>query len=405
MVFAGHNFICENGAVLSESPPFGSGWTATEIDLRALEYDRRRINTFGSDASGYTVVPFSLDTKVSALSRRIDPHPFVPKDTAEKNARCEAILDMQVAGLEKRMEHTGAKTAVVGISGGLDSCLALLVTARTLKKSSRPMSDAVAVTMPCFGTTARTKSNAQKLCGALGIDCREIDITDSVRIHLRDIAQTEEKHDVVYENVQARVRTLTLMSLANQSGGIVIGTGDLSELALGWATYNGDHMSMYGVNAGVPKTLVRHIVRHIAETEETEPALTEVLLDILATPVSPELLPPSGEEINQQTEDLVGPYELHDFFLYHAVRWGRTPSKVFVLGKIAFEKTYPPAVILKWLKVFYRRFFAQQFKRSCLPDGPKIGSVSLSPRGDWRMPSDAACSAWLEELSALDEGE
>ncbi|MDR3230303.1 MAG: NAD(+) synthase [Synergistaceae bacterium] len=408
MVFAGHNLICENGGVLSESPPFGDGWAVTEIDLRSLEYDRRRMNTFPSDASGYAIVPFALDMRLSldgespsgarVLHRFVDPHPFVPKDVEEKNARCEAILDMQAAGLAQRLEHVRAKTAVIGVSGGLDSCLALLVTARAFVRLDRPMSDIVAVTMPCFGTTARTKSNAWKLCERLGVDCREIDVTDSVRSHLRDIGAPEATRDVVYENAQARVRTLTLMDLANRSGGIVVGTGDLSELALGWATYNGDHMSMYGVNAGVPKTLVRHIVSHVAEIT---PALTEVLTDILATPVSPELLPPSGDEIGQHTEEIIGPYELHDFFLYHVVRRGQPPAKVFALATIAFGDAYSPDVILKWLKVFYRRFFAQQFKRSCLPDGPKIGSVSLSPRGDWRMPSDAASAAWLRELDDL----
>jgi NAD+ synthase (glutamine-hydrolysing) len=406
VVYSGHNFICENGEVLSESPPFGDGWAMTEIDLHALEYDRRRMNTFNSVSSpdhSYTVIPFSLDTEISALSRWIDPHPFVPKDAREKNARCETILDMQAAGLAKRLEHTRARTAVLGVSGGLDSCLALLVAVRAMKKLGRPLTDVVAVTMPCFGTTTRTKSNARRLCGALGVDCREIDVTESVRVHLHDIGQPEERQDVVYENAQARVRTLTLMDLANQTGGIVVGTGDLSELALGWATYNGDHMSMYGVNGGVPKTLVRHIVKYVADTAASP--LTDILEDILATPVSPELLPPSGDLIRQQTEDLVGPYELHDFFLYHVVRWGRSPAKVHALSLAAFEKVYEPGVVLKWLKVFYRRFFAQQFKRSCIPDGPKIGSVSLSPRSDWRMPSDAACEAWLKELPGEVEGE
>ncbi|MDR3265739.1 MAG: NAD(+) synthase [Synergistaceae bacterium] len=353
MVFAGHNLVCENGAVLAESPPFGDGWAVTEIDLRSLEHDRRRMNTFLSDASGYAVVPFSLDMSLSGdsrppsgLRRFVDPHPFVPKDAEEKNARCEAILDMQVAGLARRLEHVRAQTAVIGVSGGLDSCLALLVTARAFVRLGRPVSEIIAVTMPCFGTTARTKSNAWKLCERLGVNCREIDVTDSVRSHLRDIGASEATRDVVYENAQARVRTLTLMDLANRLGGIVVGTGDLSELALGWATYNGDHMSMYGVNAGVPKTLVRHIVRHVAETA---PALTEVLTDILATPVSPELLPPSGDDIGQQTEEIVGPYELHDFFLYHVVRRGRPPAKVFALATIAFGDAYSPDVILKWL--------------------------------------------------------
>jgi NAD+ synthase (glutamine-hydrolysing) len=329
----------------------------------------------------------------------VDPHPFVPKDAREKNARCEAILDMQVAGLAQRLEHVHARKALVGVSGGLDSCLALLVTVRAFARLGQPTTDAVAVTMPCFGTTERTKSNALRLCEALGIPCREIGIAESVRTHLRDLGASEETHDLVYENAQARIRTLTLMDLANQMGGIVVGTGDLSELALGWATYNGDHMSMYGVNAGVPKTLVRHVVGYVAEVS---PDLREVLEDILATPVSPELLPPLGSDVGQRTENIVGPYELHDFFLYHVVRWGRPPSRVFALGRIAFGDAYPAETLLSWLKVFYRRFFAQQFKRSCLPDGPKIGSVSLSPRSDWRMPSDAAWSAWLRELETID---
>jgi NAD+ synthase (glutamine-hydrolysing) len=400
MVFGGHNIICENGETLSESPLFGDGWAAAEIDLRSIEYDRRRINTWRPDDRGYSTVSFSLDVRANSLRRRIDSHPFVPSDENEKNLRCEAILDMQAAGVGKRVEHTAAKTAVIGISGGLDSCLALLVTARAFAKLKRPMSDIIAVTMPCFGTTSRTKSNAIRLCEAIGIKCREICITDSVKRHLSDIGASEETRDVVYENAQARIRTLVLMSLANQSGGIVVGTGDLSELALGWATYNGDHMSMYGVNAGVPKTLVRHIVKYVAEAT---PPLRDVLEDILATPVSPELLPPSGDDISQQTEDIVGPYELHDFFLYHAVRWGRRPARVFAMCRLAFGDSYPPDVILKWLRVFYRRFFAQQFKRNCLPDGPKIGSVTLSPRGDWRMPSDADSAAWLKELDEIGE--
>ncbi|MDR1379517.1 MAG: NAD(+) synthase [Synergistaceae bacterium] len=410
MVFAGHDFICENGEVLSESPPFGDGWATTEIDLRALEYERRRLNTFSLNfgGSGYSLVPFSLDLHFSEsklpslfplLRRPVVPHPFVPKDEREKNARCEAILDMQVAGLAQRLERVHAQKALVGVSGGLDSCLALLVTVRTFVKLGRPATDAVAVTMPCFGTTDRTKSNALTLCEALGIPCHEIGITDSVRSHLRDVGASEETHDLVYENAQARVRTLTLMDLANRLGGIVVGTGDLSELALGWATYNGDHMSMYGVNSGVPKTLVRHVVKYVAEVS---PDLREVLEDILATPVSPELLPPQGSDVGQRTESIVGPYELHDFFLYHVVRWGRPPSRVYALSKIAFGNAYSAEELLNWLKVFYRRFFAQQFKRSCLPDGPKIGSVSLSPRSDWRMPSDAAYSAWLRELEKLE---
>jgi NAD+ synthase (glutamine-hydrolysing) len=297
------------------------------------------------------------------------------------------------------MTHANAKTAVLGVSGGLDSSLALLVASRTMRRMGRPMSGIAALTMPCFGTTERTRSNAARLCEALGAELREIDISDSVRRHLRDIGTPDDTRDVVYENAQARVRTLVLMDIANQTGGIVIGTGDLSELALGWATYNGDHMSMYGVNAGVPKTLVRHIIRHVADTT---PSLAEVLKDILDTPVSPELLPPSDGEINQRTENIIGPYELHDFFLYYTIRWGMRPRRVYGLCRAAFEGIYPPNEIKGWLRLFYLRFFASQFKRSCLPDGPKIGSVTLSPRSDWRMPSDAACGEWLREMDELE---
>ncbi|MDR3279106.1 MAG: NAD(+) synthase [Synergistaceae bacterium] len=400
MVFAAHNLVCENGTVLSESRPFGDGWAESEVDLRALEYDRRRMNTWGgaADKLPYEVVDFTLDSSVCELRRYIDPHPFVPGDARIRNERCEAILDAQVSGLAKRLDHTAAKTAVIGVSGGLDSCLALLVTARAMTRLNRSLKDIAALTMPCFGTTGRTRSNAHALCEALGVVCGDIDISDAVKIHLRDIGVPESSRDVVYENAQARVRTLVLMDIANESGGIVVGTGDLSELALGWSTYNGDHMSMYGVNAGVPKTLVRHIVRYVADTT---PELSGVLEDILETPVSPELLPPSGGDISQRTENIIGPYELHDFFLYHAVRWGRSPASIYELAGIAFSGEYESGVILKWLRVFYKRFFASQFKRSCLPDGPKIGSVSLSPRGDWRMPSDAVCRAWSDELDKL----
>ena len=398
MVFSGHGLVCENGEVLSESLPFSGGWAEADIDLHALRHDRRRFNTWGVEASGYEIVPFSLETKPASLKRHFAMHPFVPGDEGERNMRCEAILDMQVAALGKRLEHSGAKSAAVGVSGGLDSALALIVSARAAQSMGWPASRVTAVTMPCFGTTSRTKENARLLCDALGISCREIDVTDSVRAHLRDIGHDEADRDVVYENAQARVRTLVLMDLANGVGGIVVGTGDLSELALGWSTYNGDHMSMYGVNAGVPKTLVRHIVKYVADTS---PALSEVLTDILDTPVSPELLPSSGGDIGQRTENIVGPYELHDFFLYHMIRWGRRPGEVFGLCSAAFGGLYEPSEILGWLRVFYERFFASQFKRSCLPDGPKIGSVSLSPRGDWRMPSDAVCGAWLAELDSL----
>jgi NAD+ synthase (glutamine-hydrolysing) len=360
------------------------------------------MNTFGGERGGYTTITFSLPQKAGALTRRVDPHPFIPDDAREKGARCQSILSMQAAGLAKRLEHTGCATAAIGISGGLDSCLALLVAARAFAMLGRPPADILAVTMPCFGTTARTLNNAHRLCEALGVTCREIDIRATVLAHLRDLGRGEEPRDVVYENAQARVRTLVLMDLANQANGLVVGTGDLSELALGWATYNGDHMSMYGVNAGVPKTLVRHIVRYATDTCG-DAYLAAVLTDVLDTPISPELLPPEDGEISQRTEALIGPYELHDFFLYHTLRWGRAPRRVFALAQSAFAGVYSDAELLHWLKTYYRRFFAQQFKRSCLPDGPKIGSVSLSPRGDWRMPSDAACAAWLREAEALSE--
>jgi NAD+ synthase (glutamine-hydrolysing) len=342
---------------------------------------------------------------LSGLFRRIDPHPFVPANMAERTERCEEILNMQSAGLTKRLLYTASESAVIGISGGLDSTLALLVTVRAVKAAGKSPDSIVAITMPGFGTTDATKGNAHKLCDALGVPLLEIDIRASVTEHLNSIGHDLEQHDVVFENAQARVRTLVLMDVANRHNGLVVGTGDLSELALGWSTYNGDHMSMYGVNAGVPKTLVRHIIRYVADSE---PTLADVLDDIIGTPVSPELLPPDEGRISQKTEEIIGPYELHDFFLYHMVRWGRDPGVILSLARIAFSGKgrkadagvghYDEETLRNWLKVFYRRFFMSQFKRSALPDGPKIGSVSLSPRGDWRMPSDAEVSGWLKEL-------
>ena len=335
------------------------------------------------------------------LTRPVSPTPFVPADDAARAERCELILAMQADGLAKRIAHAHAKTAVIGISGGLDSSLALLVAVHAMQRLGRPAQDVLAVTMPCFGTTHRTRSNAEILCEELGVTFQEIPIARTVHSHFADIGQDEAALDVTYENCQARVRTLELMDLANRTGGLVVGTGDLSELALGWATYNGDHMSMYGVNADVPKTLVRHIVRYAADAAENE-ALRAVLLDILDTPVSPELLPANENgEIAQQTESLVGPYELHDFYLYYVLRFGFGPAKIYRLARHALGDRYPDDVLLHWLKNFYRRFFAQQFKRSCLPDGPKIGSVTLSPRGDWRMPSDACAAVWQAELDQL----
>lgn len=402
MVFAGHNLICENGAVLAESKLFENKMVCTEIDVQRLEGERRRMNTFPpQEDEGYLRVPFSLPVKQTELTRRIDPFPFIPANESAREDRCETILKIQAMGLKKRMEHSHAAAAVIGVSGGLDSTLAMLAAARAMDAMGRPRSDILAVTMPCFGTTHRTRSNAELLAQCLGATLRCVDITKSVMQHFEDIGHDAGRHDVVFENSQARARTQVLMDMANQAGGLVVGTGDLSELALGWATYNGDHMSMYGVNASVPKTLIRHIVRYEAgRTKDAQ--LSQVLLDILDTPVSPELLPAKDGEIAQKTEDLVGPYELHDFFLYYAVRWGFSPAKVYRLARCAFGGAYSSDVVLHWLKTFYRRFFNQQFKRSCLPDGPKVGSVTLSPRGDWRMPSDACAALWQEELEQIE---
>ena len=401
MVFAAHDLICENGALLAESAPFGSGCATTELDLGRMVSERCRSTSFMPAADGYQTVGFRLPVREVSLTRPVSDAPFVPSDAAARSERCALILGIQADGLAKRIEHAHAKTAVIGISGGLDSCLALLVAVRAMKQLGRSPKDVLAVTMPCFGTTRRTRSNAEILCAELGVDFREIRIADTVRSHFADIGQDESVLDVTYENGQARVRTLELMDLANRTGGLVVGTGDLSELALGWATYNGDHMSMYGVNAGVPKTLVRHIVRYEADTAKS-PALREVLLDILDTPVSPELLPAAANgEIAQQTEALVGPYELHDFYLYYVLRFGFGPAKIYRLAKAAFGSRYDDETLLRWLRNFYRRFFSQQFKRSCLPDGPKVGSVTLSPRSDWRMPSDACNTVWQAELDQL----
>ena len=400
VVYSGHNLIAENGTLLKEAVPFSGESVVSEIDVTRLIAERRRMTTFELEESEYKKVPFSVQKEQIELTRPVDPMPFVPSGASDRNARCEEILAIQAHGLKKRLEHTHCKVAVIGISGGLDSTLALLVTVRAFDLLGMDHGQIKAVTMPGFGTTDRTYDNAVKLIRNLGADFIEVDIKDAVNIHFRDIGQDPSVHDVTYENGQARERTQILMDIANKSGGMVIGTGDLSELALGWATYNGDHMSMYALNASVPKTLVRHLVRYYADTCGNQ-ALEQVLLDVLDTPVSPELLPPEEGKISQKTEDLVGPYELHDFFLYHMLRQGETPAKVYRLAKLAFLGTYEDAVILKWLKTFYRRFFAQQFKRSCLPDGPKVGSVAVSPRGDLRMPSDACGTIWLQEIEEL----
>ncbi|MTK09087.1 MAG: NAD(+) synthase [Hungatella sp.] len=401
LVFGGQNLIAENGLLLAESKRFGNETIYADMDLERLIHERRRMTTFpAADRENYLVVPFAMEQVELDLKRRIDPRPFVPDGEAERNRRCEEILSIQAMGLKKRLAHTGCRDVVIGISGGLDSTLALLVTARAFDMLEIPRNRIHAITMPCFGTTDRTYQNACILTEKLEAELTEVNIREAVSIHFRDIGHDPGQHDVTYENSQARERTQILMDLANRFGGLVIGTGDMSELALGWATYNGDHMSMYGVNASVPKTLVRHLVRYYADTCEEE-ALKEVLMDVLDTPVSPELLPPKDGEIAQKTEDLVGPYELHDFFLYQILRFGTRPSKVYRMALAAFAKQYEPEVILKWLRVFYKRFFSQQFKRSCMPDGPKVGSVAVSPRGDLRMPSDAVSRLWLLELDNL----
>ena len=401
LVFGGHNLIAENGKILSRSARFKNETIYADLDIERIVGERRRMTTFFSKSDEvYTEIGFRLKREDTRLERLIDPAPFVPDDSQDRQRRCEEIFAIQYMGLKKRLEHTHCRTAVVGISGGLDSTLALLVTVRAFDSLGLPREGILGVTMPCFGTTDRTYHNACDLVKRLGATLREVDIKEAVSTHFRDIGHDPERHDVTYENSQARERTQVLMDLANQSGGLVIGTGDMSELALGWATYNGDHMSMYGVNAGVPKTLVRHLVRYCADTCGDK-ELAAVLLDVLDTPVSPELLPPKDGVIAQKTEDLVGPYELHDFYLYYVLRFGFSPSKIYRLARRAFEGVYGDETILKWLKTFYRRFFSQQFKRSCLPDGPKVGSVAVSPRGDLRMPSDASASIWLKELENL----
>ncbi len=396
VVFSGHNLIAENGTVLAESARFTTGMVSTEIDLAHLVFDRRRTTTCTNSGS-MTEVPFDLAAKPLALTRPVSPAPFIPADLSAQEACCEEILNIQAAGLAKRLEHTGG-CAVLGLSGGLDSALALLVTVRAYDRLGKPRDGIHVATMPCFGTTSRTLNNARTLAKACGATLYEIDITRAVTQHLGDIGH-EGAHDVTYENAQARERTQVLMDLANRFGGLVIGTGDLSELALGWATYNGDHMSMYGVNGSVPKTLVRYLVDY--EARRYGGVLGGALTDILDTPVSPELLPPENGQISQKTEELVGPYELHDFFLYHFLRFGDSPSKIYRLAVYAFAGRFPDEEIKRWLKTFCRRFFTQQFKRSCLPDGPRVGSVALSPRGDWRMPSDASAALWLAEAEAL----
>ena len=400
MVFAGHNVIAENGKILKESRLFQNELIYADVDIGYISYERQRLFNYITPGIGkYQTVKFKGGFVGENFNRKYGRTPFVPQEKTELKNRIDLILGIQSQGLKTRVEKINCKTLVVGLSGGLDSTLAILVAVRAIDALKRPRKDIIAVTMPCFGTTSRTKNNSVLLAESLGVTLKEINITDSVRSHFKDIGQDESVTDVTYENSQARERTQVLMDVANKTGGIVIGTGDLSELALGWATYNGDHMSMYGVNASVPKTLVRFIVGSVADEVGGETG--RVLKDILATPVSPELIPAVDGEISQKTEDIVGPYELHDFYLYYFLRAGFAPSKIFEAAKRTFYGAYDEKTIYKWLEIFIKRFFAQQFKRSCLPDGVKVGSVSLSPRGDWRMPSDASVALWLKDLSSV----
>ena len=395
VVYSGHHLICENGSVLAEAKRFTNEIIYADIDVQKLAAERRKMTSFpGGQTDDYFEQEFSLEVKENKITRTFPKAPFIPDNQDERDKRCDEILSLQSMGLKKRLEHTNCKHAVVGISGGLDSTLAVLVTARAFDLLDIPRENLICVTMPCFGTTDRTYQNAVSLIKELGATLKEVRIEKAVRQHFADIGHDENNHDVTYENSQARERTQILMDMANQYNGMVIGTGDMSELALGWATYNGDHMSMYAVNCSVPKTLVRYLVLYYAETTENK-KLSEVLMDVLDTPVSPELLPPVDGVISQKTEDLVGPYELHDFFLYYMLRFGFPKSKLYRMAKLTFDGVYDDETIKKWLDKFYWRFFSQQFKRSCLPDGPKVGSVAVSPRGDLRMPSDASPTAWL----------
>ena len=423
MVFASHNLICENGSVLAESKLFSGDTIYADIDIERLCQERRRTTSFGYSTNNntfnkdYTVIKIDFNevsnsigftsannskNKDSKLLRYVDAHPFVPSVKEQRTQRCMEVITLQAQGLAKRLRHINCKSAVIGLSGGLDSTLALLITARAFDLCGIDRKGITAITMPCFGTTDRTYNNACQLAKESGVELKEVRITASVKQHFADIGQEETVHDITYENCQARERTQVLMDYANKTNGIVIGTGDLSELALGWCTYNGDHMSMYGVNSSVPKTLVRYLVEWFADQAQIEGknTLAVVLKDILDTPVSPELLPPENGKISQVTEDLVGPYELHDFYLYYLLRFGFSPAKILYLAEQS-DLPYDRAFMLKWLKNFYRRFFSQQFKRSCMPDGAKVGTINLSPRGDWRMPSDASAAMWLKEVEEL----
>lgn len=395
-VFSGHNIIAENGKIISEAKPFENGMALSEIDVFALQAQRQKNEAFGIYQNEHIEIMFDMQKRDTRLTRSFPKNPFIVEDKEEMQKRIKRILDIQCAGLKKRIQHTGSKKLVLGLSGGLDSTLAIIVAARVIKELGRPSSDVLAITMPCFGTTKRTKNNAHLLAQCLKAELKEIDISESVKKHFEDIGHDAEEKNAAYENSQARERTQVLMDMANKVNGLVVGTGDLSELALGWATYNGDHMSMYSVNGGIPKTLMRLMIRYVADNSEAD--LKAVLEDILATPVSPELLPAKDGVISQQTEDIVGPYELHDFFLYYLLRYGYEPEKIRHLACHVLKEEYPSETIDKWLNVFLRRFFSQQFKRSCLPDGPKVGTVGVSPRGDLSMPSDAINSVWMESL-------
>ena len=404
VVYSGHHLICENGSVLAEAKRFTNEIIYADIDVQKLAAERRKMTSFpGGQTEDYFEQEFSLEVKENKITRTFPKAPFVPDNQDERDKRCDEILSLQSMGLKKRLEHTNCKHAVVGISGGLDSTLAVLVTARAFDLLDIPRENLICVTMPCFETTDRTYQNAVSLIKELGATLKEVRIEKAVRQHFADIGHDENNHDVTYENSQARERTQILMDMASKYRGFVVGTGDLSELALGWATYNGDHMSMYGVNNSIPKTLIKYLIKYFADTT-SDNNLKEILYDILDTPVSPELLPPDENgNIAQITEDVVGPYELHDFFLYNMMRLSFEPKKIFYIANIAFKDKYDKKTIYKWLRNYYWRFFSQQFKRSCLPDGPKVGSVSLSPRGDWRMPSDAVSKLWLAQMDEIEK--
>lgn len=399
LIFSGHSIIAENGSIIAEKPPFDNKMLITEIDYQKINFERSKNTGFIIKNTNYNNT-FSFNIERTLLTRFISPTPFIPIDKAELEKRCEFILNMQAYALKKRLIHTGVKRLVLGLSGGLDSTLALIVCIKTMQLMDLPLTNILAISMPCFGTSTRTKSNASELASITKVTFKEIDISKAVKQHMKDIELDNSDRSAAYENAQARERTQVLMDYSNSQNALVVGTGDLSELALGWCTYNGDHMSMYSVNSSVPKTLISHILIYYAKIQNDE-KLKNIVKDIIDTPVSPELLPAENDKIVQKTEDLIGPYVMHDFFLYYSIRYGFPPKKVYRLACYAFKNNFNEETILKWLKNFYKRFFSQQFKRSCLPDGVKIGSIALSPRGDWRMPSDASANQWIEQLDNL----